>query len=364
MIKFLHAADLHLDSPFTALPPRQAAQQRQEQRLLLTLMSELCRKNRCQLMLLSGDLFDGQRVYRDTIDALRAALSDCGAEVFISPGNHDALTSTSPYFTEAWPDNVHIFTSPEPEAIYLDALGCAVYGAAFTAPTMGPMLQNFRVPQNDKDYVNFMVLHGDAQLPSSPYNSISKDEIAASGLDYLALGHIHQTSGLCKAGQTHYAWPGCPMGRGFDETGRKGIFLGEIDKKTAKVDFLPLDLRQYEILQVDAGVDPLKSILAALPEDTQDHIYRIILTGESEGIDLSALYSLLDGRFFALQLRDQTEPPLDLWHRSGEDTLQGLSLHTLKLALERCETPEQRRCIELAARRIAQVCEGREVPAL
>lgn len=364
MIKFLHAADLHLDSPFAALPPRQAAQQRQEQRRLLTLMSELCRQNHCQLMLLSGDLFDGQWVYRDTIDALRSALSDCGAEVFISPGNHDALTSTSPYFTEAWPDNVHIFTSAKPEAIYLDALGCAVYGAAFTTPTMAPMLRNFHVPQEGINYVNLMVLHGDAQLPSSPYNSITKDDIAESGLNYLALGHIHQASSLCRAGQTHYAWPGCPMGRGFDETGKKGILLGELDKNTVHVQFYPLDLRQYEILQVEAGVDPLKSILAALPENTQANIYRILLTGESDGVDLSSLYSQLEERFFALQLRDQTEPPLDLWIRSGEDTLQGLSLHTLKLALERCETLEQRRCIELAARRIAQVCEGREVPAL
>ena len=364
MIKFLHAADLHLDSPFSALPPRQAAQQRQEQRRLLSMLSELCRQQNCQLMLLSGDLFDGQRVYRDTLDTLRDTLSDCGAEVFISPGNHDALSSTSPYLTEAWPENVHIFTAPEPEAIFLDSLGCVVYGAAFTAPTMGPMLRGFCVPPKNKDYVNLMVLHGDAQLSSSPYNPISKDEIAKSGLDYLALGHIHQAGPLSAAGPTHYAWPGCPMGRGFDETGVKGVLLGEVDKENVSLHFTPLGLRQYESLSVEAGADPLNRILSVLPEDTAAHIYRITLTGESEDVSLPDLLSTLEQRFYALQLRDQTVPPLELWTRCGEDTLEGMSLHTLKQTLERCETPAQRRCIELAARRIVEVCEGREMAAL
>ena len=68
MIKFLHAADLHLDSTFAALDPRQAALRRQEQRRLVTELCRLCRENECDLLLLSGDLFDGRRVYLDTLD--------------------------------------------------------------------------------------------------------------------------------------------------------------------------------------------------------------------------------------------------------------------------------------------------------
>lgn len=364
MINFLHAADLHLDSPFAGLTPQQASQQRQEQRRLLGMISSLCKEENCQLLLLSGDLFDGQRVYRQTLDALRDTFSDCGAKVFIAPGNHDYLSPTSPYLTEAWPENVHIFLSPEPKGILLKDLGCVVYGGAFTAPTMGPMLRNFRVPQENKDYVNLMVLHGDAALSASPYNPITKEEIAQSGLDYLALGHIHQTASLSSEGQTQYAWPGCPMGRGFDETGAKGVFLGQAEKGKITCRFHPLKLRQYEHLTIEAGCDPLQSILSALPEHTQSHIYRITLTGESEAVQLSALYDAFSERFYALQLRDHTVPPLDLWTRCGEDTLEGMSLHTLHLALERCETPAQRRCVELAARRIAEVFEGREVPPL
>ncbi len=364
MINFLHAADLHLDSPFSGLSPQQASELRQAQRQLLRMISSLCKEHNCQLLLLSGDLFDGQRVYRETLEALRDTLSDCGAQVFIAPGNHDHLSPTSPYLTEAWPENVHIFISPEPEGIFLEHLGCMVYGAAFTAPTKEPILRGFHVPQENKNYVNLMVLHGDATLSSSPYNAISKEEIAQSGLDYLALGHIHQTMPLSSAGSTHFAWPGCPMGRGFDETGPKGVYIGRVEKGKVSCQFHPLALRQYENISVEAGRDPLSSILSALPEHTESHIYRITLTGESEAVQLSTLYSALNDRFYALQLRDQTVPPLELWTRCGEDTLEGMSLHTLHMALDRCETSAQRRCVELAARRIVEICEGREVPPL
>lgn len=364
MIKFLHAADLHLDSPFAGLSPGQAGARRQEQRRLLTLLSEQCRKNGCSLMLLSGDLFDVRRVYRDTLDCLRDALADCGAEVFIAPGNHDYLGPTSPYLTEQWPENVHIFTAAAPETQIFDALGCTVSGAAFLAPTVPGLLTQFRVPEEYKNYVNFMVLHGDPLSPVSEYNPVTAAQIAATGLDYLALGHIHRGGSLMHTGSSFYAWPGCPMGRGFDETGRKGILLGEAEKGRVSCRFQPLGLRRYECLRVEAGSDPLESILAALPAETEPHIYRITLTGESEGIDLASLGRALESRFYALQLRDETVPPLELWTRCGESTLEGLSLHTLRAALDRCDSDEKRSTIELAARRIAEVCEGREMAEL
>lgn len=368
MIKFLHAADLHLDSPFAALEPRQAAERRQEQRRLVTDLCAMCRENDCDLLLLPGDLFDCGIVYLDTLDALRDALSECGAQVFIAPGNHDPIGP--PYTSQAWPDNVHIFTTDRIQAIRLRDPACIVYGAAFTAPAMPPMLRGFRVPEADKDYVTLMVLHGDAVQADSPNNPITKEEIAQSGLTYLALGHTHlrsepaRTGGTARAGGTVYAWPGCPMGRGFDETGEKGVYLGVIDGAEVSLRFVPLGQRRYEIITVEAGDDPLPAILAALPEQTERDIYRIILTGESEDVDLQALHTALAGRFYALQLRDETVPPLALWTRCGDNTLEGMSLQALRSTLERAETPRQRRCIELAARRIAEVCEGREAPAL
>ena len=304
MIKFLHAADLHLDSTFAALDPRQAALRRQEQRRLVTELCRLCRENECDLLLLSGDLFDGRRVYLDTLDTLRDELSECGAQVFIAPGNHDPIGPTSPYLTQAWPENVHIFTNAGIEAILLREPACVVYGAAFTSPSMPPLLRGFRVPEENKDYVNFMVLHGDAAQADSPYNPITKEEIAQSGLTYLALGHTHLRGAPETAGGTVYAWPGCPMGRGFDETGVKGVYLGTADGGSVELRFVPLSVRRYEILFVEAGEDPYAAILEAIPENCAEDIYRIVLTGESEGVDIPALEAALGDRFYALQLRD------------------------------------------------------------
>jgi len=73
MVKLLHAADLHLDSAFSALPPEKAAQRRAEQRLVLERLTAL--SEGCAAVLLAGDLFDSARVYRDTLEALRAALA-------------------------------------------------------------------------------------------------------------------------------------------------------------------------------------------------------------------------------------------------------------------------------------------------
>ncbi len=364
MIKFLHAADLHLDSPFAALAPRQAAERRQEQRRLVTELCALCRENSCDLLLLPGDLFDGKGVYLDTLDTLRDALSECGAQVFIAPGNHDPICPTSPYLCQAWPENVHIFTRAGIEAISLREHACTVYGAAFTASTMPPLLRGFRVPEEHKNAINLMVLHGDCVQADSPYNPVSKDEIASSGLSYLALGHTHLRGGPEKAGGTLYAWPGCPMGRGFDETGVKGVFLGTIEDREVSIRFVPMPGRRYEILSVPAGIDPYAAILDAIPENCAEDIYRILLTGESEYVDVNALHAALDDRFYALQLRDETVPPLELWTRCGDNTLEGLSLQTLRQALDRCENARQRRLLELAARRIVEVCEGREMSAL
>ena len=77
----------------------------------------------CAAVLLAGDLFDSARVYRDTLEALRAALAACRCPVFIAPGNHDALLPGSPYLENGWPENVHIFRTAEPERVSLPE-GC------------------------------------------------------------------------------------------------------------------------------------------------------------------------------------------------------------------------------------------------
>ena len=110
MLKIIHAADFHLDSPFSGLTPEQAAVRRGEQRLLLDDLVALTRREEADLVLLSGDLLDGAHVYRETAQALARALGEMPCPVFIAPGNHDPYTPDSVYATVKFPENVHIFT--------------------------------------------------------------------------------------------------------------------------------------------------------------------------------------------------------------------------------------------------------------
>lgn len=361
MLRFLHAADLHLDSPFAGLSPKAAALRRKEQRDCLMAMANLANEQNCDLMLLAGDLFDSDNAYPETMEALRGALAAFRGQVFIAPGNHDCLYAGSPYLRADWPENVHIFTSRKITSVTVPHLGCMVYGAGFLSPDCPSLLEGFSV--EDPSLINLMVLHGDAETAHSPYNPITREQIAASNLDYLALGHIHLRKAPERLGKTVYAWPGCLMGRGFDELGQKGVYIGEISSLGLDMKFHPLPSRRYEILEVKCQRDPLSDALALLPEDTQDHIYRIVFTGEWEALDTQSIYAALEGRFYALQLRDNTRPPVDIWKDCGEDTLKGQFLTALKEKLKDADE-EGRRVIELAAKLGLYAMEGREEEVL
>ena len=188
--------------------------------------------------------------------------------------------------------------------------------------------------------MHLMVLHGQVD-GAGDYAPISKEEIAASGLNYLALGHVHQYSGLQRAGRTVWAYPGCPEGRGFDETGEKGVLLLHAQPGQVVGEFVPLCRRRYQDIRVDVtGSDPLDAVLNALPPATEEDIYRIILTGSGPAADLTALERALSPRFYGLDLRDETRLPQDLWQRREEDSLTGLFLREMEqLCAKRPDAP-------------------------
>ena len=157
MLKVIHGADFHLDAPFHALPPEKAAGRRAEQRELLFRLAELANREGADLVLLSGDLFDGAEIYGETLEALEKALGSIRGQVFIAPGNHDFWSARSPYAALEWPENVHIFTEPHLETVELPELGCTVYGAAFTgAHRSDRVLEGFHAPEDGK--IHLLVL--------------------------------------------------------------------------------------------------------------------------------------------------------------------------------------------------------------
>lgn len=358
-LKILHTADWHLDSPFSSLPVQARERLRQAQKELPRLMGDICQREQCGLALLAGDIFDGTPS-RETVEALKRELARWKIPVCVSPGNHDFYGLDSPW-RESWPENVHIFRTDTIEAVELPEKNLRVYGAGFPARFCPALLEGFAA--KDDGRTNLMVVHGNPTQPSSPYNPILPAQIAQSGLSYLALGHIHQASGLLTAGGTAYAWPGCAMGRGFDELGQKGAYLGRITDAGVQLDFLPLPGRKYEILRVDAGDDALAAVGAALPERTQDDIYRVILTGEAAPVDLQALQAALAPRFYAVAVRDETRPRKDLWQDAADDTLRGLFLQALKAQYDSAPDDAARRTIALAARLGTAAMDGREMDA-
>lgn len=363
MVKVIHGADFHLDAPFSALPPEHAAQRRAEQRQLLHRLAELSNREEADLVLLSGDLFDGAQVYGETLEALAQALGTIQAPVFIAPGNHDFWSERSAYEEVRWPEQVHIFTKPGVETVELPELKCCVHGAAFTAPGREDrVLEGFHAPADGMTHI--MVLHGD-MAADSRYGPITEEDIVLSGLDYLALGHIHACSGLQRAGGTAWAYPGCPEGRGFDELGDKGVLCGTVDKGTVQLDFVPLCQRRYLIREVDVtGQDPAAALSAALPQEESPDFCRILLTGERglEALDGKALERLAAPWYFSVTVRDKTHMGRDLWARAEEDTLTGLFLQDMSRRLEEAEDEESRSAVELAVRFGLAALENREDP--
>lgn len=350
-IKLLHAADLHLDSAFEALPGALAAQRRQEQRQLLRALPALAKAQGAQLILLSGDLLDTDSPYGETVRMLSDAFAETDAHVFLAPGNHDYYSAAAPYARVQWPENVHVFTRARLEYVELPELGVRVWGAAFEGKSCPGLLHGFRLGRRD-DLLEILCVHGEVGDPNSPYNPMTEAELSESGFDYAALGHVHTCSGLRRAGDTFYAWPGCAEGRGFDETGEKGVLLTTVSRGHAEAEFVPLGGRRYEKLTVDVtGRDPLAAVRTELPPGAAQHIFRITLTGEcAHAPNLTQLRAALEGHVFAMQLRDETRLRRDLWAMAGEDTLRGLFLAALRQEYDAAETPEARELATMAAR--------------
>ena len=347
-MKILHSADWHLCSP---LQGRSEAQTQLLKAHLLQIpgkIAALCRAEGCDLMLLAGDLFDGP-YDADTFCILCQALEEAAVPVFITPGNHDFADMNSPWLTQRFPKNVHVFTRPVMESVEVPSLGYRVYGAGFTAMDCPALLENF---QAKADLPAIGILHGDPTQNASPYNPITQAQVRQSGLAYLALGHIHK-GGSFRAGNTLCAWPGCPMGRGYDEEGEKGVLIVTVED-TVTTRFVPLGTPQF--FDLECAVTELEALL---PPVGNDHFYRITLTGESEPLDLSALASQYS-RFPNLELRDKTVPPVDIWRTLGEDSFEGTYFGLLHHALTGADEETQRK-LKLAAKISRQILDGQEV---
>ena len=334
-MKLLHAADLHLDSPLSATP-----ELRRYQLKLPGMLAQLCRNEGCDAVLLSGDLFDG-KWSRQSMDALTDGLIQMAVPVFISPGNHDYLSPDSPYFTEKWPENVHIFTENAMRSLVIPELDLRIYGAGYHSMDCGALLEGFCAEGEERYHV--ALLHGDPAHMDSPYCPVTAAQVQESGLHYLALGHVHK-AGSFRAGETLCAWPGCSMGRGYDETGAKGVLIVTLED-LAEIRFVELAVPNfYDLETSDAQLAEL------LPPVGNDHYYRVTLTGEQQNDGFGALLA----QFPNLEFRDRRTPAVDIWGNADDDSLEGVFFRMLR---EHEDQPVR----NLAARIARQLLDGQEV---
>ncbi len=350
-LKILHSADWHLDSPFGGFSEEQRQLLKKEQRKIPGKIADLCLREGCDLVLLVGDLFDGQ-ASREALELLKKELARCAVPVCIAPGNHDFAGPDSPWRTEVWPENVTVFTGAL-ESVAFPELNCRVYGAGFQSMDCGPLLEGFRA--SGEEQYSLAVLHGDPTQKNSPYNPITVAQVRNSALDYLALGHIHK-AGAFQAGNTLCAWPGCPMGRGWDETGEKGVCIVTLDREPG-IQAVSLETLRFYDLEIDVGSDAKMALEEVLPAAGSRDFYRITFTGWGE-VDLTELNRTF-GDYPNLELRDRTEPPMDLWENTDQDSLEGLYFHMLHKAME--ADPSQADTIRLAAEISRKLLAGKEV---
>lgn len=353
MIKILHSADWHLDAPISGHSPEQADFLRRELKKIPQQIVRLAKAESCDLMLLAGDLFDSTSASAETLRNVQNALAEVKIPVFITPGNHDYLCPGSPYEADGWPENVHIFKNTKIEEVSVPELSCKIYGAGYTSMDCPALLKGFQAAGEEAWHLG--IFHGDVENAGSPYFPITREQIRTSALSYLASGHIHKGSSL-RAGETLCAWPGCPMGRGYDELGTKGVILVTLDDDV-KASFLPLSTPRFYDEEVEVGDNAKDAVAALLPALHTDDFYRITLTGYSTGIDLSQLSF---PQVPNLILRDETRPEIDLWRSVGEDSLEGVYFGFLQQASQ-SDMEKTRDRAALAARISRQILDGQEV---
>ncbi len=354
MIRVLHTADWHMDAPLRDFTGDQRRELRRAMLELPGKITDLAAREGCDLCLIAGDVFDGSYT-REGYEAVYRALERMDIPVFIATGNHDPYREDSVWAREAWPENVFFFRANGITAYRLRRLDCVVYGAGFTANEAPALLEDFRADCTERHAL--MVMHGDPTNLASPYNPVNSVQVREAGLDYVALGHIH-APGRFGAGASMCAWPGFPMGHGYDETGTKGVLVAEIEEGT-NIRFLPLDVPLFFDHTVSAGEDPASAVASVLPAGGSRDYIRVRLTGEVREDTLARLQQ----QFRAwpnLRLLDETVPRGDLWERAGEDSLTGLFFRILQKGLAHADDQTAER-LELAAQISRSILEGREV---
>ncbi|MBF0370828.1 MAG: DNA repair exonuclease [Magnetococcales bacterium] len=303
-MKFIHAADIHLDSPLRGLERYEGAPVeaiRGGSRRAFENLVEFCLEERVDFLLIAGDLFDGD--WKDYETGLwfvgqMHRLRSREIPVLMVRGNHDAKNRLTKSLR--WPENVFEFPANKPATHLLESLEVAVHGQSFaTTAVIDNLARNYPPPISG--YFNIGLLHTalTGREGHEPYAPCSVEELSAKGYDYWALGHVHQREIIHR--DPLIVFPGNLQGRHIRESGEKGCSLVTVtDGRVTEISHHAMDLIRWMEVSVDAGgaiseEDLLSRLQQALEEavvrgEGRLCAIRLTITGET------SIHSMLMGR--------------------------------------------------------------------
>ena len=293
-MRFIHASDLHIDSPLRGLDRYDGApveRLRSATRSALERLVDKALAERVDFLLLAGDIYD--RDWQDFHTGLffrgqMVRLERAGIRCFIVQGNHDAQGVISRQLT--LPSNVTVFSSRAAQTVKLDDLSVAIHGRSFPEREVNEDLVP-SYPPPVSGYFNIGLLHTSltGRAGHDTYAPTDLPTLVAKGYDYWALGHVHAREVLNE--RPRIVFCGNLQGRHAKETGVKGCELVTVEAGRIEAEFIALDVVRWSQLSVPLdGVDRLESLNEAFARalepvlaGTTDrlHAVRVTLTGST-----------------------------------------------------------------------------------
>lgn len=343
MIKILHCADIHLDTPFNMSDINKAQIMRTELKGAFSALTTYVRIENIDIVLIAGDMFDSDFVTEETVAFVKREFELCGnCRFIISPGNHDPYTMSSVWVKYKFPDNVYIFSSPSLECFSFEEINTDVYGYAFTSKTMD-FCPFSGYTSLSADKINILCGHGDMLSSDSHTCPISLKDIESCGFDYIALGHIHQSDGIVQNENRYFGYSGSLTGRDFGECGHKGAFCVEMEKKSgvfsASVRGKRFSKRRFETLDINAtGVKTNSELLDLISREISEMRYgddvalKLTISGDvSPEVTLTPkrINDFIGDKLFYVTVVDKTSPLFDFEHLKNDPTIRGVFFNSL-----------------------------------
>lgn len=324
-MKFVHIADLHFDTSFTQINDSNLGTLRRiDQRKVLKKVIEYIKENEIDYLFIAGDLYEHKYIKESTIDYINNLFKEIEqTKIFITPGNHDPYLKNSFYNKFKWNKNVFIFG---PNITKVEDNNVNIYGYGFNDfYYTNTEIENFKL--EDEQKINILITHGTLNGTNNidkQYNAISKSKLQEIGFDYVALGHIHKGN---YNEEDKIIYPGSTISMGFDELGPHGMIVGDINKTSLNVKFIPLDDSEFKVINMDVtdfnSIDDLVQQIEALDINDQDY-YEIYLIGRRKfEIDMYNLKKMITSTKI-IKIKNKTKVNYDIEEIANENTLKGL----------------------------------------